>query len=141
MHRTWTISILFSLFFAQACTHVTAPTLYQKLGSADGIEHLVDALIQQIGHDPKVFHFFAEANIDHFRHGLTQHFCAISDGPCQYSGDSMKDIHHGMHIKEADFNHLVELLIQAMQQQNIATPTQNQLLQRLAPLRQDILQP
>ncbi|MEC9313788.1 MAG: group 1 truncated hemoglobin, partial [Pseudomonadota bacterium] len=60
-------------------------------------------------------------------------------GPCTYSGDSMQQIHDGMAVTERDFNHLVDLLINAMYQADVPHPVQNQLLARLAPLRKDII--
>tara|TARA_R110000772_G_scaffold192602_4_gene303574 strand:- start:419 stop:580 length:162 start_codon:yes stop_codon:yes gene_type:complete len=51
----------------------------------------------------------------------------------------MIDIHTGMNITENDFNHLVDLLINAMELQGIPHRIQNQLLARLAPLRSNII--
>ncbi|MFC6806650.1 group 1 truncated hemoglobin [Methylophaga thalassica] len=67
------------------------------------------------------------------------YLCATSDGPCQYNGDSMQQIHDGMDINERDFNHLVDLLIDAMNETGISHPIQNQLLARLVPLRKQII--
>ncbi|NVJ61012.1 MAG: group 1 truncated hemoglobin [Gammaproteobacteria bacterium] len=114
-------------------------TLYQQMGSQQGINQLVDQLIIKIGNDNQIFHYFAKANVTHFRKGLVQHFCAVADGPCRYEGDSMKQIHTGMNINEKDFNHLVELLIEVMNELNYSTGVQNQLLKRLAPMRENII--
>ncbi len=123
-----------------SCTSVSMPkTLYLELGGKQGIEVLVDHLIQNIGKDDQIFHYFAETKISRFRQQLEDHFCAIGDGPCIYQGDSMKEVHAGMHINEADFNRLVELLIAAMTDSQLPQTTQNKLLQRLAPLRQNII--
>jgi hemoglobin len=51
----------------------------------------------------------------------------------------MVDIHTGMNINESDFNHLVDLLINAMEAEGIPHRIQNQLLARLAPLRENII--
>nr|WP_320166618.1 group 1 truncated hemoglobin [uncultured Methylophaga sp.] len=114
-------------------------SLYEKLGGEEGVAVIVNNLTINIGHDQQIFHYFAEANVTRFKKNLTQHLCAISDGPCQYEGDSMEQIHHGMDINERDFNHLVDLLIDAMDEAGISHPTQNLLLARLAPLRQQII--
>jgi len=114
-------------------------TLYDKLGGEAGVEGIVSGLIKQIGQDKQIFHYFADASISRFRTQLTGHLCAITDGPCKYTGDSMTDIHTGMNITEKDFNHLVDLLINAMNLQGIPHRIQNQLLARLAPLRANII--
>jgi hemoglobin len=51
----------------------------------------------------------------------------------------MQDIHQGMYINKNQFNHFVELFIEAMKVSDISYPLQNQLLARLAPLRRKII--
>ena len=77
--------------------------------------------------------------ITYFRKNLTVFLCHIVDGPCEYSGDTMQDIHRGMYINKNQFNHFVELFIDAMEAAEISYPMQNQLLARLAPLRESII--
>nr|WP_194866680.1 group 1 truncated hemoglobin [Pseudoalteromonas sp. PPB1] len=114
-------------------------TLYQQVGGQAGLERLVDLFIQQIGHDKAILPYFAKANVSHFRQGFITHLCDTLDGPCEYQGDSMVQIHTGMQITEADFNRVVELLINAMTEAGIAHTTQNHVLSRLAPLRSEMI--
>jgi hemoglobin len=65
--------------------------------------------------------------------------CELTDGPCQYDGDNMMDIHTGMKVTEKEFNHLVDLLINAMNNADIPHTLQNQVLSRLAPLRSQVI--
>jgi hemoglobin len=122
-----------------ACAGTEQTTLYDKLGGEAGVDKIVNNLVQNIGRDEQIFHYFAEANVKRFREHLAWHLCDISVGPCTYSGDSMQQIHDGMAVTERDFNHLVDLLIDAMYQADVPHPVQNQLLARLAPLRKDII--
>lgn len=114
-------------------------TLYHKLGGSEGIENIVDTFVVKIAHDPQIFPYFAKASVSHFKKGLFEHLCHISDGPCQYQGDSMIDIHTGMNINEADFNRVVELLVETLEESNISYPVQNKVLAKLTPLRKDII--
>ncbi|MCF6435568.1 group 1 truncated hemoglobin [Pseudoalteromonas sp. MMG022] len=114
-------------------------SLYQRVGEQAGLERLVDAFINQIGQDDVVFHYFKQTNVSHFRTGFVSHLCDVLDGPCQYDGDSMVQIHTGMNINEHDFNHVVDLLIAAMDEVGIAHPVQNQILAKLAPMRSEII--
>nr|WP_234401198.1 group 1 truncated hemoglobin [Pseudoalteromonas sp. T1lg23B] len=117
----------------------TPQSLYQKVGEQAGLERLVDAFINQIGQDEVIFHYFKQTNVSHFRAGFVSHLCDVLGGPCQYDGDSMVQIHTGMHINERDFNHAVDLLIAAMDEVGIAHPVQNQILAKLAPMRSEII--
>jgi hemoglobin len=123
------------------CANKAPPTLYYQIGGNAGIEKLIDSFINQIGNDEQVFHYFEHTNIAHFRQGFILHMCMLTDGPCKYSyaGDSMVDIHTGMNITEKDFNHVVDLLVNAMNEQNISHPIQNKILSKMAPLRGDII--
>ncbi len=128
------------LFLMIGCaTHTSQNTLYDKLGGEPGLDAIVSGFIKQIGQDKQIFHYFADARITRFRTQLTEHLCAITDGPCKYTGDNMTDIHTGMNINEKDFNHLVDLLINAMDLEGIPHRIQNQLIARLAPLRANII--
>lgn len=134
------LSVVLVLLLTAACAKGTGqPTLYDRLGGEQGVDKIVNHLVQNIGHDQQIFHYFAEANVKRFKKHLAWHLCDISDGPCDYTGDSMQQIHDGMQINERDFNHLVDLLIDAMYKAGVSHPVQNQLLARLAPLRTDII--
>lgn len=113
--------------------------LYFQLGEQAGLERLVDRFIQNIAKDQQIFPYFAKASVSHFRQGFITHICDISGGPCKYHGDNMVDIHTGMKITEADFNRVVELLVEAMEQENISYSIQNKLLAKLAVLRGQII--
>lgn len=127
-----------------ACTHQPlAPakddSLYQALGGQPGIERIVEGMLINISDNPKIVHHFAETDIDRLYQMLVEQFCFESGGPCEYTGDSMADSHAGMDVSEADFNALVEDLIAAMDAEGVPVATQNRLLERLAPMRADII--
>jgi hemoglobin len=133
-----TVCLLFAALLT-ACTSTPNSTLYQQLDGKDGIERLTDSFINQIGNDDKVLAYFTDANVVHFRDGFINHLCALTDGPCEYKGDSMVAIHTGMNITEADFNRVVDLLINAMNEQKINHTLQNKILAKMAPLRPEII--
>lgn len=51
----------------------------------------------------------------------------------------MRVVHEPLNLTEADFNALVEDLIDAMEALNLPVATQNRLLARLAPMHGDIV--
>ncbi|WP_028875741.1 group I truncated hemoglobin [Teredinibacter turnerae] len=141
MYRLW-IAVIFFIGIG-ACSHApernNSNTLYADLGGQQGLENLVDSFIHNIGQDPAMLPFFKDAKVSRFRDHFIVHLCSLANGPCSYSGDSMEDIHTGMHIDEAHFNRVVELLVDAMNENRISVVTQNRLLARLAPLRASII--
>lgn len=117
----------------------TQPSLYETMGKKPALDSIIDNLINIIGQDDVVFAHFAQSNVTRFKDQLTVFLCHLADGPCQYKGDSMEDIHQGMYINKNEFNHFVELFIEAMDAADISYPIQNLLLARLAPLRKTII--
>ncbi|GAA5139700.1 group I truncated hemoglobin [Thalassotalea piscium] len=113
--------------------------LYQALGQQQGIERLVSIFVKKLGQDKQIFPYFAKSSVSHFKQGFISHLCDVSGGPCQYEGDNMVDIHTGMNINEADFNRVVELLVEAMEEAGINYPTQNKVLAKFAPLRGQVI--
>lgn len=93
----------------------------------------------EIANDEQVIDYFADSNVQRFREKMEEHFCAIADGPCEYTGDTMLQVHAGMNISEADFSAVVDNLIVAMYKAEIPIAAQNRLLARLAPLRPEII--
>jgi len=120
-------------------TPVLASSLYDDLGGKDGIAEVVDGFINEISYDQNIVKFFAKTDIKRLRTTLEEQFCMVSDGPCEYTGDNMKDVHTGMNITTGEFNRVVELLQNAMTKADVPYPVQNRLIERLAPMRPDII--
>lgn len=114
-------------------------SLYRALGGQPGITRIVEGLLSNIADNPKIVGHFAETDIDRLNAKLIEQFCVESGGPCEYSGDSMRDSHTGLNLTEADFNALVEDLLDAMHALKVPVTAQNRLLARLAPMRRDII--
>jgi hemoglobin len=120
-------------------TTTPAPTLYTELGGTPALTLVVDNFIDEIGRDEQILAFFKDTDVERFRRKMFEHLCRISDGPCTYTGDSMLDVHANMGVTETAFNRTVDLLVSAMTRAGISHPLQNRILQRLAPLRSEII--
>jgi hemoglobin len=114
-------------------------SLYEQLGGQPGITAIVEGLLFKVVENPRIAHHFAETDIIQLRDRLVEQFCVEADGPCTYSGRSMAESHAGRHITEAEFNALVEDLIDVMEEQGVPVAAQNRLLRKLAPMRADII--
>jgi hemoglobin len=124
-----------------ACATAPAPpqTLYQQLGGEKGVAEIVDSMLEILLADPRTKDSFKGAAMKRLRRTLAEQFCVLSDGPCTYSGDSMKEVHEGLGITNAGFNALVEDLQTAMDKNNVPSRYQNKLLAKLAPMQRDIV--
>ncbi len=113
--------------------------LYQQLGADRGLNQLVDGLLVKIEQDPQIVHHFKDTDIARFRRLLVEQLCELSGGPCKYTGATMQESHTGFQISKADFDNLVDHLIDVMQQQQVPVAAQNRLLALLAPMYSDVV--
>lgn len=130
--------ILFTCLILTACANQNVST-YQELGGQAKIEEIVDNFITEIEFDPVMYEFFKDSDINRFREKLNEHLCLLTGGPCQYTGDSMEQVHAGMNISESVFNHGVDLFINAMTKANIEHATQNKVLATMIHTRDQMI--
>lgn len=143
MHTPHRISsaLLLALLLAACAAPAPRPTLYQQFGERPGIEALVEELLVRILEDPRINAGFADVDLVNLNHRLVEQICEEVGGPCTYTGRSMVESHAGLAVSEADFNALVEDLVDAMDARGIPRRAQNRLLGRLAPMHRDIVSP
>ncbi|HXK24816.1 MAG TPA: group 1 truncated hemoglobin [Myxococcota bacterium] len=129
-------------FVALACARPpwNHATLYDDLGGEKGIARLVSAFLVRLARDPISSPFFAHTNMERFERLLNEHLCQVANGPCQYTGDSMRDAHRGLGIDDAAFTALVQDLEMAMDDVRVPFQVQNRLLARLAPMHDEIVE-
>ena len=108
-------------------------SLYSDLGGRETIDRIAGRFVAGVGRDPQIRPFFMNSNLKRFHQQFGDHICEVSGGPCEYTGDSMEQVHIGMDIDSGEFNRVVEILIDAMRAENIPYRVQNRLLARLAP--------
>lgn len=71
---------------------------------------------------------------------LSDQFCELLGGGCNYEGVDMKSSHQGMGIKTHHFNALAEELQRAMDAADVSQAEQFRLIAKLAPMRRDIVE-
>lgn len=132
---------LVALFVTACASHTNCRqySLYSELGGQEKLEEVVENFIHEIEFNKEIFTFFKGSDIDRFRTKMAEYLCFVTGGRCEYTGDTMLQVHQGMNITEAQFNLTVDLFINAMDKANIPHPTQNKVLARLAPTRKDMI--
>ncbi|MEW6983164.1 group 1 truncated hemoglobin [Colwelliaceae bacterium 6471] len=113
--------------------------VYQEVGGTEKITEIVDYFIEEITFSPEIYAYFEESDVDRFREKMIEHVCHLIAGPCEYTGDTMVDVHTGMNVNEAHFNLTVDLFINAMDRAGIAHSVQNKILNAMAKTRSEII--
>ena len=94
------IGLTLILGFAMS-TVAVADTLYERLGGEKTIAQFVSETVDQSATDPLIKRAFDKVDLKKLKVKVAEQICALTSGPCTYSGDSMKLAHQGMDITEA----------------------------------------
>jgi hemoglobin len=114
-------------------------SLYQSLGGKDGIRKFTAEFVQIIAKDPRIADKFVDADLQRLELLLSEQFCMLAGGPCQYKGVSMKEAHGQMGVTNAKFNALAEDLQIAMENNGVPSRAALQLVALLAPMQREIV--
>jgi hemoglobin len=118
----------------------TPGTLYSRLGGPNGVAAIAAALIDRAAGDPALGRSFKDTNLERIKKLLAEQLCDLTGGSCRYSGDSMKEVHAGLHISQAEFYTMVDMLREILKGRHVDLASTNQLLRLLAPMKQDIVE-
>jgi hemoglobin len=126
---------------AGACAANARDTLYVRLGGDAGVTAIAGRLIDRVAADPLTGPTFQDTRLDRIKRLLAEQLCDLSGGPCHYTGDSMKDVHAGLHISQAQFYRVVETLRGVLKERGVDQGSTNELLRLLAPMKRDVVEP
>ncbi|MGQ5521667.1 group I truncated hemoglobin [Chitinimonas sp. PSY-7] len=136
-YRLWCLCICV-LFLALPAK---ADSLYERLGGETGVREITSELLDLTASSPKTSRSFDKVNLPRLKQKVTEHLCSLTGGPCQYSGDTMKQSHTGLGISEAELYAMVEHLRKVLDARHVAQADKNALLVLLAPMKRDIVEP
>jgi hemoglobin len=136
IRRVACISIALSALLSPAVQ--ADDSLYKAFGEQPGLVKIIDDFYDLLLVDPRTKPYFEGAPIKRIKQKLAEQFCVLLDGPCEYTGRTMKRAHEGQNIDRAAFNALVEDLQTAMDRNGVPFRAQNKLLAKLAPMYRDV---
>ena len=113
--------------------------LYYEIGGKATLDKIFGLAIARIYNDPVIGRYFDKVPKRHLRMHLVDQVCVLINGPCTYTGKSMKESHQGLSITESEFYILVEYVRGAMEDIGLTPQQENLILQKLAPLKSQIV--
>lgn len=138
--RRSALALLASTLILGACGAVTPATpLYQGLGGVQGIESISRNMVQRMSTDPRTKRTFDGINLRTLSASLAAHLCQVADGPCVYEGETMRNAHADLNLAGSEFEVVVQILRDELDQAGVSSSAKNELLRRLAPSRRDIV--
>jgi len=113
-----------------------SPTLYERLGSLEGIDRIVGDTIAKHLKNEDIAHYFEGVDLDRLHRHVVAFFAAGTGGPNEYAGRDMTNAHASMGMSDADFDSAVADVLAAVGQ-NVPDPAVadevNAILQSLRP--------
>ena len=119
-----------------------SPSLYKRLGGYDALAAVTDDFVGRLVSDKQLARFFGGVSRDsqkRIRQLVLDQLCAATGGPCIYIGRSMRTVHEGLGITEADWNVAVKHLGETLEKFKVGKAEQADLLKILGPLKADIV--
>ncbi|MEN3323038.1 group 1 truncated hemoglobin [Mariniflexile soesokkakense] len=119
-------------------------TLFERLGSRDGISNIVDDTVENHMNNPHVSARFLPYK-DKPQHLaiIKQHtidfFSAGSGGPVTYKGKDMVTAHTGMNISPEEYMHVIDDIFMALDKNSIDEETKKDVLAILWSLKSMII--
>ncbi len=124
---------------ATICPVAFANTLYERLGGEKTVAQFVSETVDLSVVDPQIKRSFDKVDLKKLKVKVAEQICALTGGPCKYSGDDMKIAHQGLDITEAEFYGFVEILRDTLNRAKVPESAKNELLRILAPMKRDIV--
>ncbi|PXA82392.1 group 1 truncated hemoglobin [Caulobacter sp. D4A] len=108
--------------------------VFEAFHGREGLARITSDLVDRNLADPRIKDIFATADVVRLKRTLTEQFCYVLGGGCDYTGKDMTQAHKDQGITPRDFNALVENLQWAMDKEGVPFAAQNKLLAKLAPM-------
>ena len=119
------------------------PSLYKRVGGYDALAAVTDDFLGKLAGDPQFAKFFAGHSTDsikRIRQLIVDQLCAVTGGPCVYTGRDMKTSHAGLGISEADWNTSVKYLVGTLDKFNVPAKEKDEILGAVSTLKKDIVE-
>ena len=117
-------------------------SLYERLGGYEGISAVVNDFAGKLFIDPQVGPFFKGMGADTRKSFIQKNInlvCNVTGGPCKIISRDAKTVHGGLGITEADFNVVVNHLVDTLDKFKVPDREKQELLSIIGTLKPDIV--
>lgn len=121
-------------------------TLWDRLGGEAGVRKVIDDFVALAADDPKVDftrggkYKFTDEKLADLKQKLVEMVSQAAGGSLKYAGKSMKEVHKGMGITDAQFDALAADLKTALDKNGVKPEDRDAVLKAIAATRPDIVE-
>lgn len=143
--------VLFSMLFISVVSaegdkaEKSEASLYERLGGVYSIATVVDELIERLSvneilnANPIIDKARTEVPVAGIKFRLTAMLCQATGGPEVYNGRSMKDSHAHLNISNAEWDEMVKVFSQLLNDFKVPEKEQNELFALIGSTKADIV--
>ena len=114
-------------------------SIYEAIGGEPSLVAVVDDFYVRVLADSQLAGFFAGANMPRLKGRQVEFFAAALGGPFTYQGASMRQVHAGRGISQADFNRVASHLAAALAAAGVPGETITRIAAAILPLADEIV--
>lgn len=118
---------------------MTEKTLYERLGSADGIAAITEDIWANHTSNPLVRNRYVNSDPENVKRLVREMFGAGTGGPETYTGNDMLTAHTGMNINDQEFNAVIDDVMKALGSNGIGEKEHNEVLTILWSMKGEIV--
>ncbi len=115
------------------------PSLYQRLGGAEGVRHLLVAFYGRVLGDPLLAPFFQDVAMDRLVRMQEEFFGTALDGPHHATRAELTRVHAGRGIHARHFAAFCQHLGTTLQAAGVGNDDVREVMDRILALRKDIV--
>jgi len=112
-------------------------SLYERLGGVEAITAVARAFEDRAAKDDRINQ---KTNLDRLTKEFVDQLCQDTGGPCTYTGLSLRQAHTNMGVTSGEWDAFMEDLVATLDSFNVGKAEQDELLNKLRPMRADIVQ-
>jgi hemoglobin len=120
-------------------TAASEVSIYDAIGGEPALVAVVDDFYVRVLADPQLAGFFAGTDMPRLKGRQVEFFAAALGGPDFYRGASMRQVHAGRGISQADFDRVAFHLAAALDAAGVPGETIGQIAAAVMPLADDIV--
>ena len=114
-------------------------SIYDQIGGMAAVGAAVEELYARVLGDRQLAPYFADIDMDRQRHHMRAFIATALGGTHLYRGRDMASVHAGLGITARDFDRVASHLAGALRSLGVPTGQVQEILARIAPLRDEIV--
>jgi hemoglobin len=120
-------------------TAAAEASIYEAIGGEPALVAVVDDFYERVLSDAELASFFAGANMRKLKGRQVEFFAAALGGPSLYQGASMRQVHAGRGISQADFDRVAVHLAGSLADAGVPQEMITEIAAAIIPLADEIV--